>query len=133
MRKTPPRISARELEVLKLLWSAGPSTGPAIHSMLRSEGRAGAYTTVKTYLDRLLAKGFVTKDESGGAHLFSARISQQEWAEGRVNELVGELPGPDVLPIARALAGDIRLTAKERSELRNLIHRLTADAREPGS
>ena len=46
-------IGDSELEVLKVLWAHGPNTVRDINSILESQGRTWAYTTVLTMLHRL--------------------------------------------------------------------------------
>ena len=55
----PPKI---ELEILAVLWGQPSATGRAIDEALLATGglrRPLAYTTVTTYLDRLVQKGDV--------------------------------------------------------------------------
>ena len=70
----PPSISQLaapskiELEILAVLWDQPSATGRAIDEALRAAGglsRPLAYTTVTTYLDRLVQKGYVHRQASG--------------------------------------------------------------------
>ena len=59
-------IGDSELEVLKVLWAHGPNTVRDISSILESQGRTWAYTTVQTMLHRLRDKGVVVTEISAG-------------------------------------------------------------------
>ena len=128
-RSAPVIASQRELEVLGVLWEHGPATVSMVHRILREGGEEIAYTTVKTFLDRLEAKGLVRRNDSSFAHSFTAAITRDGWIESRVKEIIGQVGGPATLPVVRALAGDVRLSSTEREKLLQLIDRLELDAK----
>ena len=63
-------VSDAELEVLKVLWAAGPATVRDVAAALRKHRRRLAYNTVLTLLSRLRDKGYVAADRRDTAHLF---------------------------------------------------------------
>ena len=65
MEERQASVSEAELEVLKALWDAGPSTVRTVNTALQHLGRRWAYTTVQTLLQRLEAKGYVASDRAG--------------------------------------------------------------------
>lgn len=85
----PPLISQLaapskiELEILAVLWDQPSATGRAIDEALRAAGglrRPLAYTTVTTYLDRLVQKGYVHRQASGdgrGTSVYTAVVSRE--------------------------------------------------------
>jgi len=72
-----------ELEILAVLWDQPSATGRAIDEALRATGRLRrplAYTTVTTYLDRLVQKGYVHRQTSGegrGTAVYTAVVSRE--------------------------------------------------------
>ena len=72
-----------ELEILAVLWDQPSATGRAIHEALHVTGglrRPLAYTTVTTYLDRLVQKGYVHRQASGdgrGPAVYTAVVSRE--------------------------------------------------------
>jgi predicted transcriptional regulator len=78
-----PAPSKLELELLAVLWDQPSATGRAVYEALRAtEGlrRPLAYTTVKTYLDRLVHKGYVRGDALGdgrGTYVYTAVASRE--------------------------------------------------------
>jgi predicted transcriptional regulator len=78
-----PAPSKVELEILAVLWDQPSATGRAIYEALRAAGelrRPIAYTTVKTYLDRLVQKGYVRGDALGdrrGTYRYTAVASRE--------------------------------------------------------
>ena len=106
MAKRPPTIPDSELDVLKVLWSAGQSTVREALETLRAAGREWSYATVATLLDRLESKGLVTSDRSDLAFVYRPAISSQEVRQRRLSSLVDKLyqgePGLLVLHLLKS-------------------------------
>jgi predicted transcriptional regulator len=79
-----PTPSKTDLEILTVLWDLPSATGRAIYDALLNTGRLRrriAYTTIKTYLDRLVQKGYVDGQPLGdgrGTYLYTAVVSRAE-------------------------------------------------------
>jgi predicted transcriptional regulator len=78
-----PAPSKTDLEILAVLWDRPSATGREIYDALLDAGRLRrrvAYTTVKTYLDRLVQKGYVHGQPSGdgrGTYVYTAAVSRE--------------------------------------------------------
>ena len=119
-----PPISDTELDVLKVLWEHGPATVRQVNAVLRRRGRRYAYTTVLTLLQRLEAKGHVTSDKGGVAHVFSAAVSRDGLLRRRLDELANELCDGTATPLVQALVEGHRLTPDDIDQLRRLLDEL---------
>jgi predicted transcriptional regulator len=79
-----PAPSKTDLEILAVLWDQPSATGRAIYDALLESGRLQrriAYTTIKTYLDRLVQKGYIDGQPLGdgrGTYLYTAVVSRAE-------------------------------------------------------
>src|SRR5262245_33042665 len=79
-----PAPSKTDLEVLAVLWDRPSATGREIYDVLLDAGRLRrrvAYTTIKTYLDRLVQKGYIDGQPSGdgrGTYRYRAVVSRAE-------------------------------------------------------
>ena len=85
----PPSISQLlapskiELEILAVLWDQPSATGRAVYEALGAGGglrRPLAYTTVKTYLDRLVHKGYIRGqplEDGRGTYRYTALASRE--------------------------------------------------------
>jgi predicted transcriptional regulator len=124
-------LGSAELDVLKVLWDAGPGTVRAVMTELHGRGRHIAYTTVQTLLNRLEQKGYVTSDKSDLAFVFRARLTKERVRRSRLKALVEKLydgaPGSLVLHLVKTE----RLSPNELTELQQLIERLDAQADRP--
>jgi predicted transcriptional regulator len=78
-----PAPSKLELEILAVLWDQPSATGRAVYEALGATGglrRPLAYTTVKTYLDRLIQKGYVhghALEDGRGTYRYTALASRE--------------------------------------------------------
>ena len=124
MTARQPPISETELDVLKVLWEHGPATVRQVNAVLRRRGRRYAYTTVLTLLQRLEAKGHVTSDKGGVAHVFPAAVSRDGLLRRRLDELANELCDGTATPLVQALVEGHRLTPDDVEHLRRLLDQL---------
>src|SRR5919197_2387371 len=78
-----PAPSKTDLEILAVLWDRPSATGREMYDAVLAAGRRRrpiAYTTVKTYLDRLVQKGYVHGQPSGdgrGTYVYTAAVSRE--------------------------------------------------------
>jgi BlaI family penicillinase repressor len=74
-----PTPTARELEILKVLWEQGPASVRAVHRQLaRTEDLA--YNTVQTLLRIMEDKGLVTHHTDGRTFIYTPRFSRDQSA-----------------------------------------------------
>jgi BlaI family penicillinase repressor len=124
----PPEPGAAELEVLKALWDAGPSTVRQVLDTLHARGRKLAYTTVLTFLTRLEQKGYVSSDKGGQAYIYRAKISRERVVGSRLRAMVEQLYDGAAGPLALHLMESQRFTPEELEQLQKLIDRLERGA-----
>jgi predicted transcriptional regulator len=80
------RFTERELDIMAVLWSRGPSTVAEVHEALEDDI---AYNTVLTMLKVMEGKGYVSREPEGRAHRYAPEIEREaagESALGRVTE-----------------------------------------------
>ena len=121
MKQEPlQKPTASELEILRVLWTRGPSTVREVHEELREKKSLG-YTTVLKLLQIMTAKGTVRRNEEQRAHVYEACQPATETKRqlvGDVLERVFEGSASELL--IHALEGR-RTSKKELDELRRLL------------
>ena len=130
MARTPQDVTDAELAILQELWTQGPATIRQLVDRLYPEGSTAQYGTVQKLLDRLELKGFVTRQRTGTAHTFFARVDRSELIGRCLQQVAEKLCGGSVTPLLTHLMRTQRLTAQQRAELRALIDEL--DEKKPG-
>jgi BlaI family transcriptional regulator, penicillinase repressor len=112
--------TSSELEILRVLWTRGPSTVREVHEAL-SEQKSLGYTTVLKLLQIMTAKGTVRRNEEQRAHVYEACQPATETKRqlvGDVLERVFEGSASELM--IHALEGR-RTPKKELEELRRLL------------
>jgi predicted transcriptional regulator len=129
MAQTPQDVTDAELAVLQHLWDGGPAPIRKLADALYPNGNEAHYATVQKLLERLEAKGHVTRDRSKHAHVFAAVTSRDAIVGRRLRAVAEELCGGMMAPLLSHLVRAEALSPTERQELRDLIDRLDRDAK----
>ena len=124
-RRSP--VSDAELEVLKVLWTAGPATVRDVSSSLRRKRRRLAYNTVLTLLSRLREKGYVAADRRDTAHLFRAKVTREDLLGSTLSALADRVCDGTASPLVHALVRGQRFSADEIAHFRKLLDDLTPE------
>jgi predicted transcriptional regulator len=124
---TQSPISETEQDVLKVLWDLGQGTVREVLAALGEQGQGWAYTTAQTLLTRLMAKGYVTADRSGPAHVYRPTVSRGELLQQRLSDLAETFCEGTTSPLMLALVEGKRFTPEEIAQFRELLDKLEAD------
>jgi BlaI family penicillinase repressor len=117
-----------ELEILKLLWSEGPSELGRITAAL-NEDRKVATTTVATMLKVMLDKRLVTRKQGDRGYQWSAKVSRENAEAGLTGKLVDRLFDGSARRLVAHLIEEGQLTAADRREIQQLLGRSQAAKR----
>ena len=99
-----PRISERELDVMKAIWSLGREASVAeIHEAMERAGSELAFTTVQTMLQRLEAKGQVRRRLIGRAYHYAPAVKEPAAARVALRTLVDRFFGGSTAQLAAHL------------------------------
>ena len=132
MARTPQDVTDKELEVLQMLWELGPATIRQVRDRLYPGEGTSKYGTVQVLLERLEEKGFVARQQSAGAHTFTATVGRDELIGRRLRTVAEKLCGGSVTPLLTHLVKAQKLSAREREELRALIDELDDKGKKKG-
>jgi BlaI family penicillinase repressor len=112
--------TASELEILRVLWTRGPSTVREVYEAL-SEQKSLGYTTVLKLLQIMTTKGTVRRNEDQRAHVYEACQPAAETKRQLVDDVLQRVfQGSASELMIHALEG--RPTSKkELEELRRLL------------
>jgi len=125
---TTPRPTDAELAILRILWRRGPSTVRQVHEDLERRSLTG-YTTALKLLQIMTEKGLVERDESERAHVYVARLPEEQ----TLGQLVGDLldrafEGSSSRLVMRALESR-PATREELSEIRRMLDLMEGEDR----
>ena len=106
-RKTFFELPPLELECMKALWAQGQASVKEIRAQINgSNGRALAYTTIETIMDRLTRKGAVARRKVGRAHLYTPQYQAAAARADAVGALVHHFFAGSRRALAAYLAGE---------------------------
>jgi predicted transcriptional regulator len=112
------RFTARELDVLAVLWERGPSTVAEVRRALDDEL---AYNTVLTVLRILEEKGHVTHEEEGRAHRYVPLVEREEAGESALRRITRKLFSGSPELLLMRLVEDEDLEEGEVRRMRDLL------------
>jgi BlaI family transcriptional regulator, penicillinase repressor len=122
-----PTPTARELEILKVLWTQGQSSVRAVHTALIEQGLA--YNTVQTMLRVMEAKQLVAHHTDGRTFIYSPRYSREESAARFLDRVFDGAASELMLTLIRAE----RVPADELDRMQALITAARGDHRNGGA
>lgn len=104
---TGVRISERELDVMKVIWSHGREVSVAeIFEAMQRQGSDLAYTTVQTMLQRLAAKGQLRRRLVGRTYHYAPAVKEPAAARVALRTLVDRFFGGSTAELAAHLVED---------------------------
>ncbi len=120
MKQTPQKPTVSELEILRILWTRGPSTVRAVHEELAGQKAIG-YTSVLKLLQIMTTKGTVRRNEEQRAHVYEACLPAEQTKRQIAGDMLQRVfEGSASQLMLHALAGR-RTPREEIDELRRLL------------
>jgi predicted transcriptional regulator len=122
---TPPRdpLGHLELDVLQYIADHHPITVREVATRF-AETSGQARTTLLTVMERLRAKGYLTRRKSGGVHRYVPTLSKSELLHQVVGDFVHDVLGGSVSPFVAYLTRSSLLSDDEIRKLEGLLKRI---------
>jgi BlaI family penicillinase repressor len=117
-------LTPLELEIMQVLWQAGPCTVAEVQPKLKAEL---AYTTVQTMLNVLLRKKKVKRVQEGRAHRYRAAVSRERATGNALSDLVKRMFGGSSEALLMAMVDTRQISAEELAR----VARKLAEAEAP--
>lgn len=117
-------LTEAEWEIMKIVWERQPVPAGTVQEALK-QTRKWAYSTVKTTMDRMVAKGLLGTQSIRNLQLFSSKISPTQAKRGEFRRMLRRAFDGALAPMMHFLVEDEGLSEKELDEL----HKTLAKAR----
>ena len=115
------RLSEFELDVMAQFWQRDELSAPELFERL-GDTRGVTYSTIKTIVDRLEAKGAIERVHSRGRTIFyAATVGQEQIRKPLVKSFLRRVFGNDLRPLFTQLFRDDVLTDDEVAYLKQLL------------
>src|SRR5882724_9733403 len=120
MPKPTIELTEAEWSIIKAVWENEPCAAPTIQEKLHKQTE-WTYSTVRTLMDRMVAKGLLAAEKVRNLSLYRAVVTREQAQQGELlyalkNAFKGALP-----PMMHCLLETHDLNAKELGELEKLI------------
>lgn len=123
-----PRPTDAELEILKVLWQRGPSTVREVHDVLNATRPTG-YTTVLKLMQIMSEKGLVSRDEEQRAHVYEARLAQEQTERQMVGDLLERVFDGSASKLVMQALATKKTSAGELTAIRQLLSEFEEEAK----
>lgn len=114
------QLTDTEWAVIKEVWRREPVTATAVQEALSKE-KGWSYSTVRTVMDRMAAKGFLTAHKVRNVTLFRSAVKQQDAQKSEVLSTLRNAFAGALTPLVQCLLDTKDLSAEELAELEKLI------------
>lgn len=119
--KNPPKPTAAELEMLRLLFALGPATARQVYEAALESRPDTNYATVLRVLQIMHTKGLLKRDESQRAHIYAPVQEQDSVQTSLLKDLIQKaFAGSGKALVLAALRGG-HVSKKEREEIQALL------------
>lgn len=126
MKNKLQKPTERELEILQVIWSNGPSTVREINETLSVDGSIG-YTTTLKLMQIMFEKGILSRTKSGKTHIYQANISREDTQKQLIDKLLDTAFQGSAMNLVMQALGNSKSSKKELDEIRDYLDKLEGD------
>jgi BlaI family penicillinase repressor len=122
MTMSKPEIELTEAEwaIIKAVWDNEPCTAPAIQQKLFKRTR-WTYSTVRTFMDRMAAKGMLTAAKAGKLTIYRSAVTRPQAQRGELLYTLRHAFNGALTPMVQCLLDANKFSADDLAELEALI------------
>lgn len=117
-----------ELEILSVLWEKSEATVREVFDAINLQKKS-SYTTVLKLMQIMHEKRLVERNEESRAHLYTARIKQNETGKQMLNEVMNKVFGGSALKLVQQVLENETTSAEEMSAIREMIEHAEQEAK----
>jgi BlaI family penicillinase repressor len=115
-------LTEAEWDIIQVVWEREPCAAPAVQEELVAR-KKWTYSTVKTLMDRMVAKGLLTTERIRNLILYRSAISQQDAQRGELLRTVKRAFGGAFTPMMQFMLDSDALSQTELGELQGMIQK----------
>ncbi len=124
--KAGRRPTDAELAILQVLWRIGSATVNDIQAELQ-QIRPTGYTTVLKFLQIMLEKGLVTRDESQRSHVYTTTEQEQVTQKSLVSDLAQRAFGGSTAKLVMQALSEESLSPADQTEIELLLKQMRGE------
>jgi BlaI family transcriptional regulator, penicillinase repressor len=120
MPKSRTDLTEAEWAIIKAVWENEPCTAPDIRQKLRRQ-TGWTYSTVRTLMDRMVAKGLLAAEKERHPTLYRSAVSREQAQRGELFYALKHAFNGALTPMVQCLLDTGNLSTDELTELESLI------------
>ncbi|MEO1128895.1 MAG: BlaI/MecI/CopY family transcriptional regulator [Planctomycetota bacterium] len=129
---TPRQLTARQLEIMEVIWARGEASALEVRDEL-AQTREVARNTVRTTMERLEAGGWLTHRVVGRTRFYAALIERQATVGEKVLDVIDRVCGGRPERLMSALVEHRGLKPDEIDRIEALLEEARARTRKKGT
>jgi BlaI family penicillinase repressor len=128
MTSRQPKPTPAELEILTVLWDLGPCSVREIQRTLNAIKSTG-YTTVLKFIQIMMDKGLVQRDEEQRPQIYRARYRREHTQRQLLHDLVQRAFGGSVKGLVLQALASRKSSPEELEQIEKLLDRMEGGAK----
>lgn len=132
MSSIPAELTEAEWIIIKCIWELEPCTAPAVQERLFRE-TSWTYSTVRTLMDRMVAKGLLTAAKEGKMTVYRSATTRAQAQRGELMYALKHAFNNAMAPLVQCLLDTKKVSRAELDELKALIARHEAGGEPEGA
>ena len=113
-------LTAAEWAIVKAVWQKEPTTAPEVQETL-SKQTGWTYSTVRTLMDRMVAKGLLTSEKLRNLTLYRSVVTRTQAQVGELRYALKHAFNGALTPMVQCLIDSEKLTAAELEQIEQVI------------
>jgi len=127
MAKKNCELTEAEWTIMQAVWDNQPCAAPTVQEMLHKQ-KNWSYSTVKTLMDRMAAKGLLATEKIRNLTLYRSAVTRKQAQKGEIMRAVKRAFDGALTPMMQFLVDSNQLSPKQLKELEVLIRRKRSKA-----
>lgn len=115
-------LTEAEWEIIQVVWEREPCAAPTVQETLETR-KKWTYSTVKTLMDRMVAKGLLTTERIRNLILYRSAVTQKQARKGEVAKTLTRAFGGAFTPMMQFMLESHSLSDPELAELETMIRK----------
>lgn len=120
MAKSSCELTEAEWAIIQVVWEHEPCAAPTVQEELEARKR-WTYSTVKTLMDRMVAKGLLTTGRIRNLILYRSVVSRKDAQRGELLRVVKRAFGGAFTPMMQFMLDSDALSEEEIGQLQAMI------------
>lgn len=122
-KKSTPKPTDSELDILRILWEYGASTVKTVNEKLNEKKETG-YTTTLKMLQIMYEKNLVERDENERSHVYKSAIDQNKIQKVLLDKLLETAFSGSAANLVMQVLGNSQPSKEELKNIKELLDKI---------